>query len=325
VSRWIDFITLVGAAAWPLAARAQVGVMPVIGILSNPARNSLTQAFAAFHRALNEAGYIEGHNVAIEYRFANGQIDRLPSLAADLINLKPTALVAVANAAALAVKSATTTIPVVFVIGGDPVKLGLVESLNKPGGNVTGITLLETQMDSKRLGLLHELVPRATMLAVMINPGQPAASDQASLVTEAARALGVEVRIVNVSSERDLEPAFATCVQLRVGGLLVTSDPFFHGKSERIITLAARNFIPAIYEFRDFAVLGGLASYGSSLSDALRQAAVYTGKILGGAKPTDLPSVQTTKFEFVINLKTAKSLGLDVPPMLSARADEVIE
>ena len=180
-------------------------------------------------------------------------------------------------------------------------------------------------MESKRLGLLHELVPRATMLAVMINPGQPAASDQASQVTEAAQALGVQVRIVNVSSERDLESAFATCVKLGAGGLLVTSDPFFNSKDEQIITLAARNSIPAIYEFRDFAVLGGLASYGNSLSDALRQAAVYTGKILGGAEPINLPAVQATKFEFVINLRTAKSLGLDVPPMLSARADEVIE
>src|SRR5215472_810202 len=208
-----DFIGIVGsAAAWPLAARAQQLTMPVIGILSNPAPNAMTVAFAAFRCTLNEAGYIEGQNVSIEYRFANGQIDRLPSLAADLINRKPAALVAVANAAALATKAATATIPIVFVIGGDPVKLGLVESLDKPGGNVTGITFLLTQMESKRLGLLHELVPRATMLAVMINPGQPAASDQASQVTEAAQALGVQVRIVSVSSERDLEPAFATCV-----------------------------------------------------------------------------------------------------------------
>ena len=322
-----EFIIVLGGATatWPLVARAQQPAMPVIGILSNPARNAMTVAFAAFRRALNEAGYIEGQNVSIEYRFANGQIDRLPSLAADLINRKPAALVAVANAAALAAKAATTTIPIVFVIGGDPVKLGLVESLNKPGGNVTGITFLLTQMESKRLGLLHELVPRATMLAVMINPGQPAASDQASQVTEAAQALGVQVRIVSVGSERDLESAFATCVKLGAGGLLVTSDPFFNSKDEQIIALAARNSIPAIYEFRDFAVLGGLASYGNSLNDALRQAAVYTGKILGGAEPTDLPAVQATKFEFVINLRTAKSLGLDVPPTLSARADEVIE
>lgn len=322
-----DFITLLGgvAAASPLAARAQQSAMPVIGILSNPARNPMTEAFASFDRALNEAGYIEGQNVAIEYRFADGQVDRLPSLAADLVNRKPTALVALSNAAALAAKAATTTIPVVFVIGGNSVKLGLVESLNKPGANMTGVTFLINQMESKRLGLLHELVPRATVLAVLINPGQPVASDQVSQVAEAARSLGVQVRIVNVSSEPDLEPAFATCGQLRVGGLLVTSDPFFDSKGEQIIKLAARYSIPAIYEHRDFAVLGGLASYGSSLSDAFRQATVYTGKILGGTKPSDLPAVQTTKFEFVINLKTAKSVGLDVSPMLSARANEVIE
>jgi len=254
-------IKLLGAAvAWPLASRAQQGAMPVIGILSNPSRDAMREPFAAFHRALNEAGYIEEQNVAIEYRFADGQIDRLPSLAADLINRKPAVLVALANAAALAAKAATTTIPVVFVIGGDPVTLGLVESLNKPGGNLTGVTFLVNQMESKRLGLLHELVPRATLLAVMINPDQPTAADQASQVTEAARALGVQVRVVNVSSERDLESAFATCAQLRAGGLLVTSDPFFNSKSEQIIALAARNSIPAIYERRDFAVLGGLAS-----------------------------------------------------------------
>jgi putative tryptophan/tyrosine transport system substrate-binding protein len=326
-----EFITLLGGAAvgpsilWPLPTHAQQAAMPVIGLLSNLSRNSMMEDFAAFRRALNEAGYIEGQNVAIEYRFADGQIDRLPSLAADLINRKPAALVAVANAAALAAKAATTTIPVVFVIGGDPVMLGLVETLNKPGGNVTGITVLLNQMESKRLGLLNELVPRATTLAVMINPGQPAASDQASQVTEAARALGVQVRIVNAGSERDLEPAFATCVQLRVGGLMVASDPFFQFRKEQIIALAARNSIPAIYENRYFAMLGGLASYGSNVSDAFRQIGAYTGRILGGAKPSELPTVQTTKFEFAINLKTAKSLGLDVPPMLSARADEVIE
>ena len=319
-----DFISLIGGAAatWSLTARAQQPAMPVIGILSNPSRNALPAAFAAFDRGLKDAGYVEGQNVAIEYRFADGQVDRLRALATDLVNRKVDVLVTMANAAALAAKAVTTTIPVVFVIGGDPVKLGLVESLNRPGGNITGVSFFLTQLESKRLGLLHELVPHATEIAVLINPTQPAASDQVDEVKEAARALGLDVQI---ASESDLEPAFATCAQLRAGGLLVTSDPFFNVVNKQIIALAARNAIPAIYELREYVAIGGLASYGSSPTEAFHQTGVYAGRILKGEKPDDLPVLQPTKFELVINAKTAKALGLTIPSGVLAIADEVIE
>jgi putative ABC transport system substrate-binding protein len=322
-----EFISLVGGAAatWSLMARAQQPAMRVLGILSNPSRSAQPAGFASFHRGLKDAGYVEGQNVAIEYRFADGQVDRLRALAADLVHRKVDVLVAMANSAALVAKAATTTIPVVFLIGGDPVKLGLLESPNRPGGNITGVSFFLTQLESKRLGLLHELVPQATEIAVLINPTQPAASDQENEVREAARALGLDVHIVHAASESDLEPAFATCAQLRAGGLLVTSDPFFNVANKQIIALAARNAIPAIYEFREYVAIGGLASYGSSPTEAFYQTGVYAGDILGGAKAADLPAVQTTKFELAINLKTAKLLGLEVPPNLSARADEVIE
>jgi putative tryptophan/tyrosine transport system substrate-binding protein len=322
-----EFISLIGgtAATWPLAAHAQQPVMPTIGILCNPARNELTDALAAFKSALSEAGYVEGRNLSIQYRFADGQVDRLPALAADLINRNVAVLVTIANAAALAAKAATTTIPILFIVGGDPVKLGLVESLNRPGGNATGISLLATQLEAKRLGLLHELVPRATELAVLINPDQPNAPDQEREVTDAAPRLGVQARIVHASREADLDPAFAACAQAHAGGLLITADPFFFNKRQQIIALAARDALPAIYEFRVYAESGGLASYGTSLADGLRQVGEYAAKILAGTKVADLPALQSTKFEFVINLKTAKALGLEIPPTLLARADEVIE
>jgi ABC-type uncharacterized transport system substrate-binding protein len=230
-----------------------------------------------------------------------------------------------ANAAALAAKTATSTIPIVFAIGGDPVKLGLVASLNRPGANLTGVSFFANQLETKRLGLLHELVPQADEIAVLINPSQPAAQEQSNEVMEAARVLGIRVHILNARSEGDFDAAFAMIVQKRFGALLVAADPFFSSRRDQLVSLAARHAIPAIYEWRDFPATGGLASYGTSLTDAFRQAGVYVGRILNGVKPADLPAVQTIKFEFVINLKTAKALGIDVPPMLSARADEVIE
>ena len=322
-----EFITLLGAIAVARSrtASAQQSAKPLIGILSNPSGDRFETVFPAFHRGLSASGYVEGQNVAIEYRFADGKTDRLPALAADLANRNIAVLVAFANPTALAAKAATTTIPIVFIIGGDPVQLGLVGSLNRPAGNITGITFFSTQLESKRLELLHELVPRATLFGVLTNPSQPSSVDQENEVAAAARALGLKVHIVHASGEGDFDTAFATCVQMGAGGLLVTADALFLSRQKEIVALASRYAIPAIYEWRDFVLAGGLTSYGSSIADALHQAGVYTGKILGGVKVTDLPVVRTTKFEFVINLRTAKALGIEVPPMLSARADDVIE
>jgi putative tryptophan/tyrosine transport system substrate-binding protein len=321
-----QFITVLGgAAAWPVAARAQQAAMPVIGVILVQSRESLADALAAFRRGLNEGGYVEGQSVAVEYRSAEGHYDRLPALAADLVHRQVAAILAGANAAALAAKTATSTIPIVFAIGGDPVKLGLVASLNRPGANLTGVSFFANQLETKRLGLLHELVPQADEVAVLINPSQPAAQEQSNEVMEAARVLGISVHILNARSEGDFDAAFAMIVQKRFGALLVAADPFFSSRRDQLVSLAARHAVPAIYEWRDFPATGGLASYGTSLTDAFRQAGVYVGRILKGVKPADLPAVQTIKFEFVINLRTAKALGIDVPPMLSARADEVIE
>ena len=321
------FIMLLGGAAvaWPLAARAQQPAMPVIGFLAASTAQANAAQLAAFRRGLNGAGFVEGRDVAIEYRWAEDQYDRLPALAADLVDRHVAAIFAGANASALAAKTATSTIPIVFAVGGDPVKLGLVASLNRPGANVTGVSFFANQLETKRLGLLHELVPGAGAVAALINPSQPAAQEQSSEIIEAARVLGIGVHILNARSERDFDAAFAMITQRRVGALLVAADPFFYHRRDQLVALAAHHAVPAIYEWRDFPAIGGLASYGSSLTDAYRQAGIYVGRILNGAKPADLPAVQTTKFEFVINLKTAKALGIDVPPMLSARADEVIE
>jgi putative ABC transport system substrate-binding protein len=320
------FITLVGgAAAWPLAAEAQQPAMPVVGFLSSGARGVLHQALAAFTDGLKESGYVEGQNVAVEYRFAEGQFDRFPALASDLVGRQVAVLVATSNSGAIAAKHATTSIPVVFSVGDDPVKTGLVKSLNRPEGNVTGVYQFAAGLEAKRLGLLHELVPKAAILAVLVHPDYSGAESQLRDVQEAAPRLGVQLVVVRANVESEFDAAFSAVVQQKAAALLVCASPFFNTKRQQLVLRAARHALPAIYEWREFAAAGGLMSYGTSLADAYRQAGVYAGRILKGTKPADLPIVQSTKFEFVINLDAAKALGTDVPPTLIARADEVIE
>jgi putative ABC transport system substrate-binding protein len=317
------FITLLGgAAAWPLAARAQI---PVVGFLGAGARGPLREQIAAFQEGLKESGYVEGQNVAVDYRFAEGQFDRFPALASDLVRLRVAVLFVATTAGALAAKQATRTIPVVFSVGDDPVASGLVPSLNRPGGNLTGVYQFANGLEAKRLGLLHDMVPKAPIIAVLVNPNFLGAEDQLREVQEAAASLGMQLVIVRANVESDFDAAFSTIVQQRATALLVCASPFFNIRRQQLVVLAARHALPAIYEWRDFAAAGGLMSYGTSLADAYRQGGVYAGRILKGAQPADLPVVQSTKFEFVINLPTAKALGLTVPPMLLARADEVIE
>ena len=326
-----QFITMLGGAAaasslsWPLAARAQQPAMPVIGFLSS--RSPADEQFvAAFGLGLNEAGFVERRNVAIEYRWAEDQPDRLPALAAELVRRQAAVILAVGGSApARAAKAATSTIPVVFIIGGDPVKLGLVASLNRPGGNVTGVTILSGALTAKRLELLRELVPGSGVVACLVNPDSPEIETQLTDIRATSRTMGQEILVLNASNDRDIDAAFAILVRQRVGGLLVANDGFYVGRREQLVALAARHGIPAMYFLREFAAAGGLMSYGNSLADAYRQVGTYAGRILKGAKPADLPVEQAVKIELVINLKTAKALGLDVPTALLLRANEVIE
>ena len=317
------FALLGSAAAWPLAARAQQPVMALVGLLSSAQLDD--RQIGAIRQGLKEAGYIEGRNVAIKYRSADSHLDRLPALAADLVADPVAAIVALAPPAALAAKAATATIPIVFAIGADPVDLGLVSSLNRPGGNITGVTFIVTALAAKRLELLRVLAPSATVIGVLINPTNPTSEAQTRDVQVAARALGVELLILSAGSERNIEAAFASFIQQHVSAVILGTDSLFVSRRDQLVGLAARHAIPAIYFLREFADIGGLMSYGGNLTDAYRLAGVYTGRILKGEKPTDLPVQQAVKFEFVINLKSAKALGLTVPATLLARADEVIE
>jgi ABC-type uncharacterized transport system substrate-binding protein len=321
-----EFIKLLGGAAgWPLAVRAQQPSVPTIGLITAGSLAALTQQIAAFREGIKETGYVEGQNVTVELRSAEGQLDRFPALVSDLVR-RPVAVLAVSSSSgARAAKEASSTIPIVFAIGEDPVAIGIVDSLNRPGGNMTGVYQFTTGLEAKRLNLLHEMVPKVSTIAVLVNPNYSASETQLRDVQEAAPRLGVQLLVVRANAENDLNTAFATLVQHRAGALLVCAAPFFNTRRQQLVVLAARHAVPAIYEWRDFAVAGGLMSYGTKLAEAYHQAGIYAGRILHGAKPADLPVVQSTKFEFVINLTTAKALGIDVPPTLSARADEVIE
>jgi putative tryptophan/tyrosine transport system substrate-binding protein len=322
-----EFISLVAGAAgaWPLAARAQQPAMPMIGFLGGSSLTDRRPLLTAFRQAMTEAGFVEGQNVAIEYRWAEGQYDHLPALAAELVRRQVTLLVAGDGPSALAAKAATTTIPIVFNTGIDPVQVGLVTSLNRPGGNLTGVNMIAGPLPAKQLGLLHDLVPAAGTIAVLINPNNANAERDAATVQDAARAIGVQILVTRAVAESDFENVFAILARERAGALLINSDVFFTSRRDQIIALAARHALPLMSAWREFPVAGGLISYGPSISAAYRQIGLYTGKILKGAKPADLPVVQPTTFELVINLKTAKTLGLNVPLHLQQLADEVIE
>jgi putative tryptophan/tyrosine transport system substrate-binding protein len=323
-----DFITLLGGAgaAWPLAARTQQPAMPVIGFMSTLSPENISRPVAGFHDGLKEAGYIDGKNVAIEYRWAQGHYDRLPELAADLVRRKVAVIVASGGDPSPQIaKSATQTIPIVFGMFGDPVREGLVDSLSRPGGNATGVTIFGPAAVTKRLQLLHDLVPNASVIAFLMNPNNPNGNIEMGAAQMAAASLGRQIVVFNASTESELDAAFARIGQQRIGALLGASDPFLFNRRDQIVSLAARHGIPAIYYLRDFAHAGGLMAYGNSLTDMYRLVGVYVGRILKGEKPTDLPVVESTKFEFVINLQTAKALGIEVPNSIQLLADEVIE
>jgi putative ABC transport system substrate-binding protein len=323
-----EFITLLGgaAAAWPLAARAQQAKLPVIGFLHTASPDTFADRLRAFRQGLKETGHVEGENVAIEYRFADNQLDRLPALAAELVRRKVAVITTIGGRApAFAAKAATTTIPIVFIVAEDPVRLGLVMSLARPGGNLTGVNFFSAELVAKRLELLREIVPSAVRVAALVNPAGPVAETTLRDVEAAARAMGLQIQILNASTSREINAAFATFVRERPDALFVAGDIFFTSRRAQLINLASRHAVPTTYQGRQYAEIGGLMSYGSNLADAVRQVGVYVGRILKGAKPADLPVVQSSKFELVINAETARMLGITVPPQLLARADEVIE
>jgi putative tryptophan/tyrosine transport system substrate-binding protein len=317
--------TLGGAAAWPLAARAQQAAMPVIGFIDPRSPDGMTERLRGFRQGLKDTGYVEGETVAIEYRWAEGQNDRLPALATDLVHRRVAVIVAGAGIAAFAAKTVTTTLPIVFSVAEDPVRLGLVASLARPGGNLTGVNLFAAELVSKRLGLMREFVPAATRVAVLVNPTNPVAETTLKGVEPAARAMGLQFQVLNASTSREIDAAFATFVRERPDALFVGGDPFFVPRRVQLAILAARHAVPASASSREFPEAGGLMSYGPNVVDTYRQVGVYTGRILKGAKPADLPVVQASKFGLVINAHTARALGLAVPDKLLALADEVIE
>jgi putative ABC transport system substrate-binding protein len=320
-----EFITLVGsvAASWPVAARAQQAALPIIGYLSSLDPQSTSNLVAEFRKGLSEAGYVEGQNVAIEFRW--GQYDRLPTLASELLRREVAVIVAVTSPAAVAAKAATASLPIVFGVSEDPVKLGLVASIARPGGNATGVSYFLSELGAKQLGLLRELVPAASRFGLLVNPNNENAKAITSDLKAAAATIGVEIDVVGATDSREIEAAFAALVRDKVQALVVGTDPFFYNRRVQLATLAARHALPTVYNVREYAEAGGLMSYGTSLTEAWRQIGAYAARILKGEKPIDLPVVQSTKFDFVINLPTARALGLEVPPGLSARADEVIE
>jgi putative ABC transport system substrate-binding protein len=322
-----DFITLLGgaAASWPIAADAQQPAIPVVAFLHAASLETEVRGLAEFRRGLSEIGYVEGQNLMIDYRSAEGQADRLPALVADIVRRRVAVIAAVANNAAVAAKTATTTIPIVFTVGGDPIKMGLVDSLNRPGGNITGVSFLSSDIVAKMLEALRELMPKAARIAALVNPTNQNAAADTKEAEAAARTLGLDLQVLNASTAREIDDAFALLVERRAAALLIEGDPFLVGRMKQLVVLTARHAIPAIFQGRDFPDAGGLMSYGANRSDALRLVGGYTGRILKGAKPTDLPVQLATKLELVVNLSTAKALKLDVPATLLARADEVIE
>jgi ABC-type uncharacterized transport system substrate-binding protein len=322
-----SFMTLLGgtAAAWPLAVRAQQSVLPIVGYLNSARERQYTHLTAVFRKALAESGFTEGQNVAIEYRWAEGDYDRLPALAADLVKRNVAVIVTHGPPAAKAAKAATTTIPIVFTSGDDPVRTGLVSSISRLGGNLTGVTLVASQVLTKRLEMMHELVPAARAMATLLNPNSSLAEPDRQEVMAAARTIGVAMHVLEAASDTDLDKAFARLAELRIGALVIGADPFYNTRRDKVVALSAQHRIPTMYPFREFAAAGGLMSYGATLAFGYHASGVYAARILKGDKPSDLPVQQPTTFEFLVNLKTAKALGFEVPPLLLARADEVIE